>query len=86
MKQWLSQMSLFLSLGHTVSEQCNKIPIFPLLEADNWCDKFHPGGHKDTGYWDPLLPIPVDFSKQPETQDLGGAAQHLEGLIIKKAL
>lgn len=34
----------------------------------------------------PLLPIPVDFNKQPETQDLGGAAQHLEGLIIKKTL
>lgn len=47
MKQWLSQVSSFLSLGHTMSEQCSKIPSFPFLEADNRCDTFHPGGHKD---------------------------------------
>lgn len=47
MKQWLSQMSLFWGLGHTISEQCSKMPSFPLLEADNWWDKFHPGGYKD---------------------------------------
>lgn len=48
MKQWLSQVSLFWGSGHSVSEQCGKIPSFPLLEAANCCDKFHPGGHKDT--------------------------------------
>lgn len=48
MKQSFSQVSSFLSLGHTVSEQCSKTPSFPWLEAGNWCDKFHPGGHKDT--------------------------------------
>lgn len=86
MKQQLSQASLFWGLGHTVRAQCGKIRSFPLLEADNWCDEFHPGGHRDMWYETPRSPLLMTSAGSQKTEDLGGAAQHLEGLIIKKAL
>lgn len=86
MKQWLSQVPLFWALGQAVSEQRGTIPIFPLLitTANNWWDMFDPGGTKIHDIETPLSPLTSAGSRK--TQDLGGAAQHLEGLIIKKAL
>lgn len=88
MKQWLSQVSSFLSLGHTVSEQCSKIPSFPFLSLRliTGVTRFILVGIKICDTETPCSPFLLTSASSQKTQDLGGAAQHLEGLIIKKAL